>query len=329
MILDLRDNEGGIALLMVLVAVLLMTVVVMDTRAGVNLFEAIAAGSADELQTYYLARSGISLAKKALEEDDAAYDSANEDWGAANRMGALPVGSLGWVTARIEDEEGKLPVNRLVKADGTPDEVMADRLWTLLYSLGLSADRCDEIVDSLIDWMDPDNSERPRGAEDAYYSSLSSPYSSPDRSFSTLGELGLVKGIGKALLMRGEGDVPALENYITIYGDPEGRVNINTAPVEVLMSLTPEGSEYIIERDVAREIVDAGWESPFRNTSALKDAVPAIDQSFYNQIQSLVDVSSGHFSADIVGESNTASTRAYAVFKRTGKTVRVVYYRGF
>jgi len=327
--LNLFNDDGGIALLMVLVAILLMTVAVMDTRAGVNLFEAIAVSSADELQTYYLARSGISLAKKALEEDDAAYDSANEDWGAANRMGALPVGSLGWVTARIEDEEGKLAVNRLVRADGTPDDAVADRLWTLLYSLGLPAGRCDEIVDSLIDWMDPDSSERPGGAEGSYYSSLSLPYASPDRSPATLGELGLVKGIGKALLMRGEGDIPALENYITIFGDPQGRINVNTAPVEVLMSLTPEGSEYTVERSLAQEIVDARWESPFRSTSDLKEAVPAIDQSFYNQIQPLVDVASGHFSADVVGENNTASTRAYAVFKRSGKSARVVYYRGF
>lgn len=322
-------EESGVALLMVLVAVLLMTIVVMDTRAGVNLFENIAKNSADELQTSYLARSGLSVGLKALEEDEASYDSYNDDWAAANKLGAVPVSNLGWVTAKLQDEEGKLEVNRLVKQDGTPDEAVADRLWTLLYSLGLPADRCDEIVGSLIDWIDPDGSERPDGAEDGYYSSLTNPYSCPNRKINTIGEIGLVKGIGNGFLYRGEGDIPALVNYITIYGDAEGRININTAPVEVLMSLTPEGSEYVIDRDTAQEIVDARFETPFESTSGLKEAVPGIDQFFYNQIQPLIDVASGHFSVDVVGETERASSRAFGILKRTGQTVKLVYYRGF
>ncbi|MEE8319217.1 MAG: hypothetical protein V3R44_00850 [bacterium] len=99
----IRHEESGVALLMVLVAVLLMTVVVMDTRAGVDLFENIAVSSADELQTSYLARSGLSLGIKALEEDEVSYDSFNDDWAAANKMGAVPVGNLGWVTAKLQE----------------------------------------------------------------------------------------------------------------------------------------------------------------------------------------------------------------------------------
>ncbi|MFV1956634.1 MAG: type II secretion system minor pseudopilin GspK [bacterium] len=325
----IRHEESGVALLMVLVAVLLMTVVVMDTRAGVNLFEDIAVSSADELQTYYLARSGLSLGLKALEEDEVSYDSFSDDWAAANKMGAVPVSNLGWVTAKLQDEEGKLDINRLVKQDGTPDDAVADRLWTLLYSLGLPAQRSDEIVDGLIDWIDPDGIKRPDGAEDEYYTSLANPYSCPNRKINTIGEIGLVKGIGNAFLFRGEGEVPALANYITIYGDPEGRININTASVEVLMSLTPEGSEYVIDRDVAQEIVDARFEAPFKSTSGLKEAVPGIDQFFYNQIQPLIDVASSHFSVDVVGETERASSRAYGILKRTGQTVKLVYYRGF
>jgi len=325
----IHHEESGVALLMVLVAVLLMTVVVMDTRAGVDLFENIAVSSADELQTSYLARSGLSLGIKALEEDEVSYDSFNDDWAAANKMGAVPVSNLGWVTAKLQDEEGKLEVNRLVKQDGTPDEAVADRLWTLLYSLGLAAERSDEIVDSLIDWIDPDGTKRPDGGEDGYYSSLANPYSCPNRKINTIGEIGLVKGIGNAFLFRGEGEVPALVNYITIFGDPEGRININTASVEVLMSLTPEGSEYVIDRDIAEEILDARLEAPFESTSGLKEAVPGIDQFFYNQIQPLIDVASSHFSIDVIGETERASSRAYGILKRTGQVAKLVYYRGF
>lgn len=322
------------ALLMAIVAVFLLTVVVMDTRAGVDLYQRIAYSMADELQTQYLARSGLSLLQGALKEDDPEVDSFSDDWAAVNRVGPLPLGELGWVQARVEDEEGKLDVNGLIDSEGNPDEENAEsqfyRIRTLLDSLGLPPERSDEIVDSLIDWIDPDGSPRPNGAEDEYYSTLAVPYKCPNEKFKTIGELALVKGIGSVLLDRGEGDVPPLRRFLTVHGNSSGLVNVNTAPAEVIMSLTPEGTEYGISRELAEDIIAVRNEEPFQNKNELKTRVVDFHEDLFNQVSKMVDVKSSHFSAEITGESDRSSSTVYGILSRQGDgTVNLVYFRGF
>ena len=327
-------EERGVALLMAIVAVLLLSVVVLDTRAGVNLFEDIAYNTAYELQTEYIARSGLALVQAALKEDDASVDSFSDDWAIANSAGTIPVAQTGWVSGKIEDEEGKLDLDALVNNGGETDgetAKAAGRLWELLTSIGIDETRADEIVDSLTDWMDQDTVVMENGAEDQYYSDLPRPYSCPNERLRTVGELALVRGVGQALLDRGEGDIPPLRRFVTIYGGPNRKININTAAPEVLMSLTPkgvEGFEYIIDRDLADEIVTARSEAPFETTNELKERVPDFHEDLYNQVLSLIKVNSGHFSAVITGETERSSSTATAVFARQAGDVSLVYYRG-
>ena len=328
-------GERGVALLMAIVAVLLLSVVVLDTRAGVNLFEDIAYNAAYELQTEYIARSGLALVQAALEKDDTGVDSFSDDWAAANSAGTIPVADLGWVSGRVEDEEGKLNLNTLVNNDGETDGATAKaagRLWSLLTSLGISESRADEIVAGLTDWMDEDNIALENGAEDQYYSDLSVPYACPNERLRTVGELALVRGVGDALLNRGEGKIPPLRRFVTIYGGQNGKININTAPAEVLMALTPkgvEGVDYIIDRELADEIVSVRSEAPFTTTNELKERVADFHEDLYNQVLTLIDVNSSHFSAVITGETERSSSTAVGIFARQGKHVSLVYYRGF
>lgn len=330
--MSVRGDEG-VALLMAIVAILLLSVAVLSARTSVDLFERLAYSSAQEIQTDYLARSGLGLIQAALEEDGVEVDSFNDDWAAANDIGAVPVGEIGWVTAVVEDEDGKLDVNRLVDQNGEVDGFTAARLWTLLISLGIGDDRADEIVSSLIDWIDDDGIAEPGGAEDPHYSSLPKPYPIANSRIRTIGEAALVKGIGSVLLDRGEDDIPPLRRFITVNGDPSGLININTAPLEVLMSLTPDdvdGVDYFIDRDLAQEVVRVREETPFESKTEIKEKVMDFHEDLFNQISPLIDVKSSHFSARVLGETEKASSRATGVFQRAGDgQVRLVYYRGF
>lgn len=325
--------EEGVALLMAVVAILILSLAVITARGSVDLFEKLAYSSAQEIQTDYLARSGLGLIQAALEEDGVEVDSFDDDWAAANSMGAVPVGSIGWVTAEVEDEDGKLDVNRLVDQNGEVDPFMAARLWTLLISLGMADDRADEIVSSIIDWIDEDGITEPGGAEEPYYKGLPRPYPISNSRLRTVGEIALVKGVGSILLDRGEEDIPPLRRFITVNGDPSGLININTAPVEVLISLTPddvEGINYFIDRDLALEVVRVREEAPFGSKTELKERVMDFHEDLFNQISPLIDVKSSHFSARVLGETEQASSRASGVFQRAGDgQVRLVYYRGF
>ncbi len=326
-------GERGVALILVVMAVFLLSVTVLNTKAGVDLAEEIAVSAAEETRAFYLARSGLALVREALAEDDTQVDSYEDDWAAANRMGSIPIADIGWAVGQVADEEGKFNILDLVNDDGETDDdtyAAALRLEDLLVILGLSQSSAAEIVDSLIDWMDYDGSVTGSGAEDPYYSSLTPPYPCANTKPPSLEDLALVKGIGPLLLRSGEGEVPPLEKFLTVHGEKKGgdkfrRININTAPLEVIMALSPE-----IDEGLAEEIIQSRISEPFDNPTEVKD-VPGFpgDEFYSNELAFLIDVASDHFSASVIGETPSASSRAYGVFKRRGKSVKLVYYRGF
>ena len=144
--------------------------------------------------------------------------------------------------------------------------------------------------------------------------------------------MALVKGIGPELLYQGEGEVPPLIRFITVHGDLNPgdhyrRVNINTAPREVLMALDQQMNESFVE-----EVIAWRAEGAFENPTQIKDDVPGFpgDNDYYSEhLGPLIDVKSSHFSARITGETASASSQSYGVFKRTGNSVKLVYYKGF
>ena len=336
-----EQNQKGIALILAVVSVFLLTVAVFQTRAGVNIAEEIALSTAHEMQALYMARSGLAIVREALTEDNSEVDSYQDDWAAANELGAVPIADVGWVVGKVSDEEGKFNVLDLVNEDRESDDYTdfaAQRLFEMLLDIGIPDARAEEIVDSLIDWMDDDGTVTGSGAEDQYYASLGNPYSCPNDLPEGIDDLSLVKGLGPVLLYQGEGDVPPLVDYITVYGDKKAgdrfrRVNINTAPLGIISSLIPD-----MDLKLAEEIVASREEEPFKSGSEIKD-VPGFPDELYNQdvpgfpndikLAVLIDTSSDHFSASIIGETTMASSKAYGVFKRKGNSVELVYYRGF
>jgi type II secretory pathway component PulK len=332
------QGQKGIALILAVVSVFLLTVAVFQTRAGVNLVEDIAISAGQEMQALYMARSGLAIVREALAEDDPQVDSYQDDWAAANTMGAVPIAEVGWAIGKVSDEEGKFNVLDLVNEDGESDDhtdFAAQMFFELLLNIGIQDSQADEIVDSLIDWMDEDGAVTGSGAEDLYYGSLDIPYSCPNDLPDGIDDLSLVKGIGPVLLYMGQGEIPPLINFVTVYGDKKPgdffrRTNLNTASVEMILSLSNE-----MDRNLADEIVESRDAEPFTSAAGIKD-VPGFPDEMYNadmgnniKLADLIDVSSNHFSASIVGETTMASSRAYGVFKRTGNSVELVYYRGF
>lgn len=86
----------------------------------------------------------------------------------------------------------------------------------------------EEIAAAIVDWRDADSEVTPSGAESDYYSALASPYPCKNAPFESIEELLLVRGVTWELFT-------SLQPYMTIVGD--GKVNLNTATVEVLAAL--------------------------------------------------------------------------------------------
>src|SRR5262245_22885330 len=92
----------------------------------------------------------------------------------------------------VLDEAGRLNINALFKLDSS-GQVLHDRLMTL-------PNMTEDIANSIIDWIDPDEEPRSGGAENEYYQTLSTPYQAKNAPLDSLEELLLVKGVTPQLL---------------------------------------------------------------------------------------------------------------------------------
>jgi type II secretory pathway component PulK len=127
----------------------------------------------------------------------------------------------GEVDIRIIDEDSRININY-----ATPE-----RLRNIFVYAGIPEDSIAEIIDSVLDWKDPDDEHHLLGAENDYYEGLPEPYKAKNGPFDLPEELSLVKGINPDYL-KGYGEVKALLSLITTFG--AGTININTVSKEVM-----------------------------------------------------------------------------------------------
>jgi general secretion pathway protein K len=201
----------------------------------------------DKIEALYLARAGVLKAREVLAKDTNKYDTlyacgisfeeegdeeeTPEDIFAAefNELGTgafavyydMPkeFGELFTVQYGMMDEERKININISKIPDRNVDgfKEILGRLSPKLTS---------EIVNAIVDWQDMDEEVTfPGGAEETYYAELEHPYKCKNGDFTFIEELLLVKGMTEEVF-------DEIKGYITVYG--EGKININTAPREVL-----------------------------------------------------------------------------------------------
>ncbi len=155
----------------------------------------------------------------------------------------------GYYRVRLLDESGKIDLNL------APEVI----LRSLINSLNLPGEDKDllvnTIVDSILDWKDPDDFHRLQGAESDYYQSLPNPYKAKNANFDTVEELILVKGV-TAEILYGNDQNPGLVDFLTVQAKTN-KINLNAATKSVLMALpgmTPEIAEAVAAYRQDKEI---------------------------------------------------------------------------
>jgi general secretion pathway protein K len=211
----------------------------------------------DGLRARYLAKAGIAKARERLSSHKKSYDTLYE-CGIFLEEEEIPHDIFGYETNTMEggsfsvyykrgdeertqygmlDEERKLNINfnKIPTSDKIGD-------YRKIMS-GLSPELTEEIINAMIDWQDGgdfDTETSPGGAEDFYYEAESG-YDCKDAGFESVEELLLVKGITEEIFSE-------IKDYITAYSS--GRININTAPREVLNAVIND------RRDTYEELLD-------------------------------------------------------------------------
>ncbi|MBK7975770.1 MAG: type II secretion system minor pseudopilin GspK [Deltaproteobacteria bacterium] len=289
-----RRRERGVALLLVLLIIAVVATMQIETQYTTRIDAQIAANVALDTQFYYLAKSGIEAARSLLTEDrrDNAFDATTETWAAPI---AYPVDEA-LVSLSLVDEERKFPINALIKRTTTPqqggqpaqtetqvDEELYNVFTSLLESLEIPA----EVAPALVDWLDPDDDPYGGdGAEINFYERLKPPYKTKNGPLSTLDELRMVRGIDAKVFR-------VLADLVTPYVT-EPKININTAPKELLTVLLPEADSSLMD-----ELIQKRTDEPFQKPSEVGEYLKGFGASFPDErlaaLEKLFRTDSNHF----------------------------------
>ena len=247
---NLSQRSRGVALLtvMLVVALATTTAVAMASRQQLDIRRTENTLYQGQALMYLYGVETWSQQFLAEDRRNNEIDHNGEDW--AVRLPPLPIEG-GQVQGFIEDLQGRFNLNSLNQPDDS-GKLARERFERLLKQLELNT----EIMSTIQDWLDADIDPRfPAGAEDDYYLGQDPAYRTANQNMLSPSELLLLKDLDKEIYEKLSPHVNAL---------PEATpININTASLEVLMSLTDDMSKADIEglikkrEDNAYESVEA------------------------------------------------------------------------
>jgi general secretion pathway protein K len=298
-----QKSERGVALLVTMMALALMTLLVMDFTTSASLGYRSAAGQANEVRAEYFARSAVSVGLSLLSVDSqqdalakTPHDGLDEPW--AQPFPPVPLGG-GVAQFSIADEARKFDINLLINPrTGQPNPIylaIAERLFT---NVGVSP----AIIPAIVDWLDPDSIESPGGAEADYYLRLIPPYEPRNGPMPTIGDLRMIRGVDDATFA-------VLQQFLT--AAPEPRVNINTASPEVISALVPQLSN---NPSMVKQIVQARTVQPFLMTTDVGNLAGLGDAA--TPLMQLITTRSAYFTITGNGTFANARRRIISTFRR-------------
>jgi len=311
-----RMDQKGVALLLVLWVLTALMGIVFSFSVMVRADSASALSFRNDVEKRYLAGAGLERAAmeinyRTVNKGQAITQEGREVWRIDGTTYREKLGT-GTYAVRIIDESGKIDLNTLTEASGII-------LKNLLILLEVSGDDADVIIDSILDWRDPDNLVRLHGAEDEYYMALPKPYKAKNADFETIEELLLVRGVTTGIFY-GTEDRKGLVHFVTIFSKTQ-HINIASAPREVLAALpnmTLDRADQIIERrntDAILKLED--FRDIFGADYALASPYIGMDDSGTYSIES---------AGFTEGEKNGYAIQATAVADKPGQ-LRYLSYR--
>lgn len=242
------------------------------------------------------------------------HNTLHDPWIVARTFPTVNAKGTMETSVEVRDLSGLFPVNLIFDTQGKENKRYLEPFQRLLAlpEFDLPVDRQRIMVDSLLDWLDPDNTPRKNGAETAFYQQRRRPHIAANRPMTHMSELALVRGFSPDTPATARG-IAALMNVLTVHA-PQGGININTAPVEILLCLDPDMTE-----ETAREM--ALFREDEHNSTTLAQ------QDWYSQVSSwppgkvlapnVLAVRSSAFSARFTVSDGTGETTLTAVVHTT------------
>jgi general secretion pathway protein K len=228
-----RARARGIALVLVLWTVTLLTVIASSFAFTSRTETLLARNQVDAVRAQLLADAGIERALYELSKP--ASDPAR--W---KPDGRTYVWHFDGVVVRVvlRDESARINLNRAPEA----------LIKGLLKYCGLSDAEVARLADAVFDWRDADDFRRPNGAEARDYEAAGRSYKPANAAFETIDELRLVLNMTPDVFGK-------LKGLLTVHSSRAG-FNSLSAPAEILYALPQVNADavaqYLAQRDRAR-----------------------------------------------------------------------------
>ena len=249
-------KQEGAALIVAIWVILLFTLLISSMAFDMQVEANVAAYQRKRVKAQYLARAGMQWTtavlsrqvKESMDEELVLEPEQDEQLVVASINLSRGVGVSG-VTKELG--EGKFIVDILPEESRRNVNRLEDFEWEEIFDqAGIENTRWPELIDCLRDWIDEGDEHRLHGAEkdDAFYDDRS--YEVKNAPLDTVDELLMIKGWDENILYGGASPdndsvtYTGIAGWLTAWGD--GKVNVNTASREVLMTL-PEIEEYVID----------------------------------------------------------------------------------
>lgn len=215
-----RQRQQGVALVIVLWAVALMTVLLGSFALIARTENMESRHVFDTVTARYDAQAGLERAVYELRNVD-----PSQRWVADGRPYEFDFEGA-HVRVELIDESGKIDLN-------TADPLM---LTSLFVSVGVDLNRAQALADAIEDWRDQDDLPREQGAEANEYRAAGLKYVPRNAPFQTVSEVQQVFGMDYELYGK-------IEPAVTIYSG-NGTPNPAYAPLEALRALPNMTDDY-------------------------------------------------------------------------------------
>jgi general secretion pathway protein K len=347
-----RHNSDGIALIMVMCAIVVLSILAAAFAYSIKVETRLAQNADSEEQLLWLGTSGVQRACWILSQHPPGepYDSLNQKW--AGGSGSLaesnsvlssvsldnyPVGD-GTVSIKIIDLERKVNINTAIYPANSQMILQA------LTLMGVDASDISVVSDSILDWIDSDDLPRVAGAESDYYQGLPLPYYAKNAPIDDLSELLLVKGVTPEMywgsnatnhtpsvfqhklgLGTAPGQAPdypfGLVEIFTPFSS--GKINVNTADANVLQMIPGVDAamaDAIVKQRAGPDGMDGTEDdTPFRDPGQLS--------GFGIQNTSGCDTRSSTFEVHVTAQLGDYKREYVAILARTsGTALQVVSF---
>jgi general secretion pathway protein K len=235
--LKLKRKQQGVALIIVLLIVAIVSVLATEMGGRLQLQIKRASNIKDNNQAYWNAMGAEQYARKSIKQlvdEDGDVIHLEQPW---DQEFVYPIEG-GGIQAQLVDMQSCFNLNALRDprtgssgpvAGSTPlltERILAFKRLLGHVEPGIPSYNIDTISDSLVDWLDEDDSLSDFGAEDSEYESLQFPYVAANNYMVHKSELRLINGI----------EVPWLRELLKLVcvlpNDSLFSINVNTVSEE-------------------------------------------------------------------------------------------------